>query len=96
MEGYNTSISEGVLDVLIHIPPDVPCIYTFAKSALQPIRILELLRRDTACSTLPAFLELAAPSGGGQETRQWNGTNLIINVRHLLESPSDVTWRCHC
>ena len=52
----------GVLDVLIYICPDEPCIYTFPETASQPIRILALRRRNPIWSTLPAFLEFAAPS----------------------------------
>ena len=31
---------------LIHVCPNEPCIYTFPKTALEPIRILELRRRN--------------------------------------------------
>ena len=68
MEDYNTSISGGVLDVLNDICSDEPRIYTFSKTALQPIWAFELRRRNAACSTPLAFLELVAPRCGVQET----------------------------
>ena len=90
MEDYNTSISGGVLDVLNDICSDESHLYTFSKTALQPIRILEFRRRNAGWSTPLAFPVLTAPRRWVQETmtaRRWSGTDLIVNIWHLLEFP---------
>ena len=93
MEGYHTSISVGVLDVLNDICTDEPHLYTFSKTALQPIRILNYGEKTQHPRRRLSSWSWLRPDVGSKKplTARWNDTDLIVNIWHLLEFLAEMT-----